>query len=312
MQQVLQNLQGLGRTYGSEQAYTATFNDEGMVSPTSPLRASYAHIEPTLLGFLAGWMRIMRIPQMVHVLHQVVGKRSLLDCALSDLKIALAAIYGDTDTAFAASNIVFVGQQKRFRSANQPQWLTSMRGGQTEFTTGDPELRTAMTAILTSSVAMAHQKTRVLLDGHDGTQYCRDLVATLGYVTNAGLEGITSLLELHELADRATGVRLMDRDQLTNAGVPELITSLLQAELAPGIPVSTFAPLIKGFLPANDRQALAGSQTTEEKNTFTAWLAAYAEKLNRYSLLTAEQVPDWSSTELSELHFFAVAARQAE
>jgi len=296
LEEVLRGLQPVGCTYGYREPQTTTFSDAGRIPTTSPLRAAYAHIEPTIFGFLGASLRLLRMPQVVYGLGQVLGARSLVEHLLGVYGINLAAIFGDNSTANMTRDIMFKTHMRRFPGLGQPDWLAEALGSRWDIKIGDIVLRTATTAVLASGAARAHQVTKVLADGH-GEQYCRDLDSTIGFTTDLRL-GATGPMGLHSLSAVCPGVPLMNHGLVAAAGVPVLLEQVLATELAPGVPISEFAPIIKGFMWTEDRHVLGLEQSSMDVAAFDTWMENYIRK---------NAAPN--SGELSELRFFTVASR---
>lgn len=309
MSEFLRSLQPLGTTYGVRQAYTTTFTDEGMVARNSPLRRTYSHSEPTFIGLLAGSMRLLRLPQLVYGLGALPGERSLAQHLLGVYGVWLAAIFGDTTTAAAISNLILaVHHQQRFEAEDQPQWLRHTLGRRAAFSAYDPELRRAVIAVLAAGVARAHVGYGLLAGHQDGEQYCRDLRATIGYVADVELD-IANLNDLYNLGNKP-GVPLMDRRQVMQAGVPDMLETLLATELAEGVPLSTFTLQIKALTSREDRTTLHMPLSTSDSNVFERMKRTYGHDVVVHSHTAPELVPAESTTHLSRLNFFTVAARQ--
>jgi|GEM_PF-4464221 len=318
MREVHLALRGLGCTYGYRHPQTTTFNDRGRIALDSPLRTAYAHIEPTIFGNLAASLRLLRIPQVVYALRipQVVyalgtthGQRSLVQHLLGVYGVNLAAIYGDSQSLAAMGEAMDRVHARTFPAGPQPEWLVKALGERKEFSPGDLALRTAVAAILASGVARAHLASGVLVDGHDGRQYCSDLSKTVGVVADADLN-VSSLFDLNTMAEQPSGVVLMNREQLAAAGVPALLTAVLNTKIAPNVPIAMFAPIIMAFMWPDDREALGLYWSAGDEAMFAAWLELYSSKAEAHNLRPAASVPDLSDSELSRLHFFAAAERR--
>ena len=308
MQEVLRELQPLGSTFGHNKPYTTTFVNSGHVDAASPLRAAYAHIEPTTLGYLAASLRLLRIPQLVYSLGQTLGKRTIVQHLMGVYGINLAVIFGDTNTIMAARRLMDKVHNQRLPAQKQPDWLVEVLGRRETFSPASKSLRSAVTTILASGVARAHQESGVIVDGYAGTQYCNDLQATVGHALRVDLEAQT-LRDLHNYA-APQDVPLMNREQLTTVGVLGLMETVLGANLAPGVPIAQFDWLIKCLMWPDDQREFGMEPSVTERERFEKWTRDYSDKTVAHNLRTAEQVPAESNSELSRLHFFTVANRQ--
>lgn len=306
-------LRGLGTTYGRNSLAT-TFTDQGPISPGSPLRRAYAFWQPTLLGLLAGSGRLLRNPYVVYSLGQSLGERTLIEHLLDLYRVNLAAVFGDNATIGQLQDLLPRAHRRRFPSSNQPPWFAVAVGERRDFTANEYELRCSVAATLTGAVARAHLLTGVLIDGQQGTDYCKDAGRTLGRASDVALP-ISTLDALQRYEASNAGVPLMDALLLTQAGVPQLLEGVLNAELAPGVTVAAFADKFVGLMHPEDREALGLNWTDADQEALTEWAREYTERVSRFVARTGVNpshiqsvAPSADDDEITADDFFIVSS----
>ena len=305
-------VRSLGLEYGSYTVHQTTFNDEGVLPPSSPLRRAWAHWEPTMMGLLAGSLRLLRDPYVVLSLGSSLGRRTLVDHLLGLYSTQLAAIFGDRETFDSVRAILAVAHRRRFLGKDQPDWFIETIGGRHEFTVGEPRLKRAVAAAITACVVRAHMHTGVLIDGHDGTTYVHDTDRTIGWVNGVALldpdnPDDTTPRALLQLGHSYPDVPLMDRDLLSAAGVPQLLADVLSTEVAPGITIGAFSNQIVGCMYPADRDALGLNFTATSEERFQLWGDDYAEKASRARAQGVIPDAEPGIADLTEGSFFRVA-----
>ena len=174
------SLQKLGVITGvGRNAFNTTFGDMGALERDSHLRAAYANIEPTTIGFLAACLRVLRNPYWLHALTTVAEEEddTVFAQLMALLGVNLAAVYGDIHTLRKLRAYLNRTLGRTFYAAAQPLWLYEATGLRRDFTLSENGLRRFFAITCSATIYRAH--CQFLLEGTNDKAHGNGTMATI-------------------------------------------------------------------------------------------------------------------------------------
>lgn len=279
-------LRSLGTTYGYHEVAYTTYADRGLLNTTRPAWMSWREVEPTVSGLMAGSLRLLLDPSVVAAAQAGTYGMPLADYLVCMWSNCLAAIFGDTDTLDSLRRTLHHQNTLYVPAENLPEWYQKSFGRRS-IDLSDDRRRFAMLITLLGAVADAHVETGLVNHAEIGTEYVRDLHATVFpahslTLPHEGPDGEPILRTVTTRASVYADQPQLDRKLARRAqvlGDSGLLEKVLDADLGSGFTMRSFYPTFGGLVPKPVRDALELTWTKHDQERFRDWASMYAGKV---------------------------------